>query len=120
MIDKEVARARNLACQRAWRIKHLEQERARNRGRLRAAASRGVVHHRLRVPNHLARWAARLRWAMPVSSNGSWRPDSVWDCVMLYADAEKLRARASFHERQLSTDAAAKFLRGAASSAPGP
>jgi hypothetical protein len=94
-----------------WRNRHREAKRLKDRQRAAAARSRGVDIHRLREPRGLARIAAVLRWRAPLSSNGDWRPLNAWDAVMLYTNVRRLRDRSGAVDREISNDAAAKWLR---------
>lgn len=76
------------------------------------ARKRGVDLGRLRPPRTLARAAAVLRWRATLqSTNGSWSGDSSWDSVMLWGEANRLRARDRYSDLQSSSGPGAKWLK---------
>ena len=106
-------RAKMAAKVRAWRERpgNADKVRQANAARKAAQRRRGVVATRLTVPRNLASLAARLRWRTPVSSNGEWRPSLAWDAVMLYTVPARQRKREGYFDKELSGDAAARWLR---------
>lgn len=114
-IRSETARERRRVKAREYARKHAAANRERAKARVyewRARArKRGVLLKRLREPKSLAAWSGQLRWERPTSSNGDWRPSTAWDALQVYGDPSRLRRLATWADRGMHRDAAARWLR---------
>lgn len=110
-----VALERRRVKAREYARKHASKNRERVKARVyewRARArKRGVLLKRLREPRSLSAWSGQLRWERPKSSNGDWRPSTAWDALQVYGDAARLRRLATWADRGMHGDAAARWLR---------
>lgn len=80
------------------------EERRKSRGALGSS-------QRLGVPRTLGRWAGRLRWRRPRSSNGDWHPASPWEAVMVYGGSRYARLRERRLDREDGASIGARWLR---------
>ena len=75
------------------------------------AKGRGVVVWRLKPPRGLEKLAAALRWRTTLKSSNGAPGGSVWEYMMLFGDAKRIRYRDKMADAGSASGPGSKWLR---------